>query len=264
MDKKTVNELAKKIYRAEMNQEPIPPFTENGYPDMTFEEAYEVQMAAVKLKLEAGHVLVGKKVGLTNKAVQRARHISEPDYGHIFAFQMKNQDEPISLSTLVDKPSIEAELAFVLKHDLHGPNITAADVMEATAGIIPAFEIVERRFVPMCTNVVDSVCDNAAAGRFILGSKITPIANLDLRTIGLIIEKNGLPIDMSTSAAVMGNPAEAVAWLANKLSLFDSYLKAGELIMSGSIGLMHVAAAGECYYAFYGNEVGYVKVSFVE
>ena len=136
--------------------------------------------------------------------------------------------------------------------------------MDATKGIIPAFEVVERRFVPICTKVVDSICDNAAAGRFILGSKITPIANLDLRTIGLIIERNGAPIDMSCTAAVMGNPAEAIAWLANKLSLFGSYLKAGELIMSGSIGLMHVAAAGECYYAFYGNEVGYVKVSFCD
>ena len=99
MDNATINELAKKIYDAEMNQKPVPPFTESGYPDMTFEEAYGIQMAAVKMKQDAGQVLVGKKVGLTNKAVQKARHISEPDYGHIFAFQMKNQDEPISLST---------------------------------------------------------------------------------------------------------------------------------------------------------------------
>ncbi|RJX29733.1 MAG: 2-keto-4-pentenoate hydratase [Desulfarculus sp.] len=264
MDAATIKKLARKIFQAEVQRKAIPPFTETSHPDMTIEEAYKIQLAAVDLKLKAGQRIVGKKIGLTNIAVQKARGISEPDYGHIMDVLMGNQDLPLKLSALTSAPAVEAELAFVLNKDLQGPGVTAGKVIEATAGVMPALEIVERRFFPLCKSVKDSICDNAACGRIVLGAKLTPVPGLDFRTIGLVIEKNGQPIDMSCSAAVLGSPAESVAWLANKLAGYGVGLKAGEIVMSGSIGLMHAAQAGDCFYAHFGNGVGSVKVSFVE
>jgi 2-keto-4-pentenoate hydratase len=263
MDEKTVKELAEKIYEAETSRVAIPPFTETICPDMTIEEAYRIQLTAIDLKKAAGQSVVGKKIGLTNLAVQKSRGISEPDYGHIMDAFMGNQDIPFKISELMSSPFIECELAFVLKKDVKGPGVTAAAIIEATEGVIPAFEIIERRFFPLCKSIKDSICDNAACGKIVLGAKMSPVINLDFRTIGLIVEKNGQPIDMACSAAVMGSPAESVAWLANKLADYGSGIKAGEIIMSGSISLMHEAAAGDCFYAHFGNGIGSVKVSFI-
>ena len=264
IDKSVIQELAKKIFEADVNRKRIPPFTETSHPDLTIEDAYQIQQAAVDMRIKAGQRIVGKKIGLTNVAVQKARGISEPDYGQLMDVQMGNQDAPIKISELVSEPAVECELAFVLKKDIEGPGVTAGAVIEATEGVIPAFEIVERRFYPLSKSVIDSICDNAASGKIVLGARLTPAAKLDFRTIGLLIEKNGQPIDMSCSAAVLGSPAESVAWLANKLAEYDVFLKTGEIIMSGSIGVMHTPKAGDCFYAHFGNDVGTVKVSFVE
>ena len=264
MDKETIQKLAKQLFEAENTCVPIPPYTDNGYPDMTYEDAYNIQLAALDMKLAAGQKIVGKKVGLTNKNVQKKRGLTEPDYGHLLDNRICNQDEPLKMSELMVAPSIECEIAFVLKDDLMGPGVTAASVLAATAGVIPAIEIVERRFYPLCRNIVDSIADNAAFGRVILGDKMTPVEGLDFRTIGCLIEKNGQPIDTATASTVMGNPAESVAWLANKLAAYGVGLKKGEIIMSGSVGLMHTASAGECYYAHFGNGLGSVKVSFID
>ena len=264
MDDSTIQEFARKIYKAEIERKAIPPFTETSHPNMTLKEAYKIQLAAVDMKIDAGQRIVGKKIGLTNLAVQKARGISEPDYGHILDALMGNQDVPFKISELMSTPFVECELAFVIRKDIQGPGVTAATVIGATEGVMPAFEIVERRFFPLCKSVKDSICDNAACGKIVLGAKLTRPHGLDFRTIGIVIEKNGQPIDMSCSAAVLGSPAESVAWLANKLSEYDISLKAGEIIMTGSIGLMHEAKAGDCFYAHFGNDIGSVKVSFVE
>jgi 2-keto-4-pentenoate hydratase len=264
MDEKTILNLAEKLFEAETTHKPIPPFTETTHPDMTVEEAYKIQLAAVDLKIKAGQTVVGKKIGLTNIAVQKARGISEPDYGFIMDVAMGNQDVPFKLSELMSSPFIECELAFVLKKDLKGPGVTSAAVIEATEGVIPAFEIIERRFSPMCKSIKDSICDNAACGKVVLGSKMTPPANLDFRTIGLLVEKNGVPIDMSCSASVLGSPAESVAWLANALAAYGVSLKAGEIVISGSIGVMHEAKAGDCFYAHFGSGIGSVKILFTD
>jgi|TARA_B100001013_G_scaffold275919_1_gene176297 2-keto-4-pentenoate hydratase len=263
MDEKTIRELAKKIFEADVNRKRIPPFTETSHPDMTIDDAYQIQLAALEMRIKAGQHVVGKKIGLTNVAVQKARGISEPDYGYLMDVQMGHQDMPIKMSEMVSEPAVECELAFILSKDLKGPGVTAGSVIEATEGVVPAFEIVERRFSPLSKSVIDSICDNAASGKIILGAKLTPATNLDFRTIGLLIEKNGQPLDMSCSAAVLGSPAESVAWLANKMAEYDVSLKRGEIIMSGSIGVMHSPKAGDCFYAHFGNDLGNVKVLFV-
>jgi len=262
MDDSTIQELARMIYEAEKERKAIPPFTETSHPEMTIEDAYKIQLAAVDMKVKDGQRIVGKKIGLTNLAVQKARGISEPDYGHIMDAAMGNQDVPFRLSDLMPSPFVECELAFVANKDIQGPGVTAATILQATEGVVPAFEIVERRFSPVCKSVKDSICDNAACGKIVLGAKLTSVRSLDFRTIGIVIEKNGQPIDMSCSAAVLSSPAESVAWLANKLAGYNVGIKAGELVMTGSIGLMHEAKADDCFYAHFGNDIGCVKVSF--
>lgn len=262
MDKDIIQTLAERIYAAETTRKAIGAFSENGYEDMSFQDAYNIQLAAVALKQAAGHKVVGKKIGLTNLSIQKQRGIGEPDYGHIFDNLIGNQDIPFNCRELMSAPFVECELAFVLKQDLCGPGVTSAAVLAATQGVIPAFEVIERRFWPLCKSVKDSICDNAACGKIVLGAKMTPVENLDFRTIGVLVEKNGRVIDSACSAAVYGSPAESVAWLANKLAEYDVSLKAGEIVMSGSISLMHEAEAGDCFYGHFGSGLGSVKVCF--
>ena len=189
-------------------------------------------------------------------------NINEPDYGHVFDAQMAAQDVPIRVGELI-QPHIEAELAFVLHRDVKGPGVTEATVMAATAGIMAAIEVVDIRYKDMKIALQDTVADNAACGRIVLGSRLVPIDGMDLRTIGLVLEKNGQILDTGVSASVLGNPAAAVAWLANKMAVSGVSLKAGEVIMSGSFTRMYPVAAGENYTAHFGG-IGSVKTSFVE
>lgn len=264
MEKDTIQMLAREIYTAEKTKVPIKAFTESGYDEMSFQDAYNIQLAAVEMKKADGQTVVGKKIGLTNISVQKQRGIDEPDYGHIMDNLIGNQDIPFKCSELMSAPFVECELAFVLEKDITGPGVTSAAVLNAARGVIPAFEVIERRFWPLCKSVKDSICDNAACGKIILGSKLTPIDQIDFRTIGVLLEKNGRPIDSACSSAVYGSPVESVAWLVNKLSEYGVSLKAGEIIMSGSITMMHEAQAGDCFYGHFGNGLGNIKVCFEE
>ena len=157
------------------------------------------------------------------------------------------------------KPRIEAEIAFLLKDDLKGPGVSVASVLGATEGIMPAFEIIDRRFKREVT-VKDSIADNAANAAVILGGKLTPLSpDIDLRLIGMILEKNGEVIDTATGAAVLGNPAEAVAWLANKLNEHGITLRKGEFIISGSLTRAVDVESGSFFRATF-DRLGSVSV----
>ncbi|NLW78237.1 MAG: 2-keto-4-pentenoate hydratase [Ruminococcaceae bacterium] len=260
MDQATIRKIAKQLFEAEQNLTTIPPLTET-YPDITDEDAYKIQLDVVQMKLGAGQVVVGKKIGLTNFAMQARRGINEPDYGHVFDVLMGNQEVPISLSTLI-QPKMEAEIAFVLKEDLKGPGVTAAQVLAATAGVMASFEVVDSRIADWKIELADTVADNASCGRVILGGKLVPVENLDLRTVGLVLERNGEIVDTAAGAVVLGGPAESVAWLANKLGSMGVALKAGEFIMSGSFTITYAIEAGDVYHAHFGG-VGSVKARFI-
>jgi 2-oxopent-4-enoate hydratase len=184
-------------------------------------------------RLADGHCIVGKKIGLTSKAMQTALGVFEPDYGYIADYMMVYEGDPVSLTELIS-PKVEPELAFVLKEDLQGPGVTVADVLRATAGVMPAIEIIDSRVKDWKIKIQDTIADGASIGRVVLGGKLTPIENIDMRYIGLVLEKNGQVVATAAGAAVLGHPATAVAWLANKLAKFNIALKKGEIIMSGS------------------------------
>lgn len=228
-----IDELARMLLEAEEKREPIDPLTKT-YPQISIEDAYRIQLKNVDAKIARGEKIVGKKIGLTSKGMQKLFGVNEPDYGHLTDRMIVLEGECIDLRELI-QPKIEAEIAFVLKDDLKGPGITPADVLRATEGVMPALEIIDSRIRDWKIKIQDTIADNASSARFVLGGRIVDVRNIDLRLVGLVFEVNGEIISTAAGAAVMGNPVSSVAWLANKLASYGTYLKSGEVILSGSL-----------------------------
>lgn len=253
------DEIASKLLEAEATQNPIEPLT-SIYTDLSVKDAYQIQLAGVRIKLQQGKKIVGKKIGLTSKAMQQLLGVSEPDYGHLLDNMLILEGEACKRDELI-WPRVEGEIAFILKDTLKGPGITVADVLRATEGVMPAIEIVDSRIRNWEIKLADTIADNASSARFILGSKMIPVKNLDLRLIGMVLEKNGRVINTGAGAAVWGNPVAAVAWLANKLGEFDIALEEGEIILSGALTAAVDAAAGDVFTVSF-QELGSVSVYF--
>lgn len=261
MEKQLISQLAREIYSAEKSCQPMETLTVR-YPEITKEEAYQIQLAGMNMRIADGHVLVGKKIGLTSKAMQAAMGVYEPDYGYITDRMMLLEGEPISLGSVI-APKVEAEIAFVLKEGLIGPSVTLPQVLKATAGVMPAFEIIDTRMKDWNVKIQDSIADAASIGRVVLSGTLVPIENLDLRYMGLVLEKNGEVVATAAGAAVLGHPANAVVWLANKLAQYGVSLNAGEIIMSGSLTAACPVAAGDNMRATFAG-LGTVGVRFVK
>jgi 2-keto-4-pentenoate hydratase len=251
--------LAEMLLAAEQSQKPIPPLTESD-PGISVEEAYRIQLLIIEMKKSRGQVVVGKKIGLTSLAMQNMLGVKEPDYGHLLDGMVVMEAEKILTTDLI-KPRIEAELAFVLKEDLQGPGVTLTEVIRCSEGVIPSLEIIDSRIVDWKIKLPDTVADNASSARIILGGTITPIKTLDLRTVGMVLEKNGEVAATAAGAAVLGHPAQAVAWLANKLAVYGIGLRKGEVILSGSLTAATPVTAGDFIRADFGP-LGDVKTKF--
>ncbi|QGP90902.1 2-hydroxyhexa-2,4-dienoate hydratase [Neomoorella glycerini] len=252
--------IAAELLAAEASCRPIEPLTTT-YPDLTVEDAYRIQLAGIEMKKGRGSKVIGKKIGLTSKAMQQLLGVNEPDYGHLLDNMLLLEGEPCRREELL-LPRVEGELAFILKDTLKGPGVTIADVYRATEGIMPAFEIVDSRIRDWKIKLPDTIADNASSARLVLGSRMVPIKDLDLRLIGMVLEKNGEVASTGAGAAVWGHPAAAVAWLANKLATFDIALEAGEIILSGAVTAAENAGAGDVFtVSFYG--LGSLSLKFV-
>lgn len=256
-----VAQAAEKLWQAYVNNVGIAALTDE-VPDLTLDEAYAIQLKTVEKAKAAGLRVIGKKIGLTSKAMQEYFKIDTPDYGHLYDSMLFAQDEPISLKKFY-RPKIETELAFVLNDDLQGPGVTLTDVIQATAGVMASFEIIDSRILDWKIKIYDSISDNASAAGITLGSRLISLAGLDLRHVGMVVEKNGIITDTAAGAAVMGNPALAVAWLANKLGQYGVALKKGEIILAGSLTKALDVKAGDVFTACFGG-VGSVKAVFSE
>ncbi|CEP66485.1 Fumarylacetoacetase, C-terminal [Moorella glycerini] len=252
--------IATELLAAEASCRPIEPLTAT-YPDLTVEDAYRIQLAGIEIKKARGSKVIGKKIGLTSKAMQQLLGVNEPDYGHLLDNMLLLEGEPCRREELL-LPRVEGELAFILKDTLKGPGVTIADVFRATEGIMPAFEIVDSRIRDWKIKLPDTIADNASSARLVLGSRMVPIKDLDLRLIGMVLEKNGEVVSSGAGAAVWGHPAAAVAWLANKLAAFDIALEAGEIILSGAVTAAENASAGDVFtVSFHG--LGSLSLKFV-
>jgi len=256
-----VQKVAQLLAGAEKDGRQIAPLTET-YPHMTVQDAYAVQLENVKVRAAAGEKLVGMKVGLTSKAVQKMLGVDEPDYGHLFADMLITEGQPCPMRGLI-QPKVEGELAFRLRRSLRGPGLTMADVYAATEYVIPSIEIVDSRIKDWKITLRDTVADNGSAARFVLGGRMRPVDAVDMRLTGMTLEKNGNLLTSGTTAEVWGNPAASVAWLANKLSSFGIELPEGSIVLAGAVTAMATVAPGDCItVSFHG--MGSVTAVFTE
>jgi 2-oxopent-4-enoate/cis-2-oxohex-4-enoate hydratase len=245
MDTDKINAYGDELHAALVARAPVEPLTSRERA-MTIDDAYGIQLRMVQRRLDAGETVVGKKIGVTSQVVMDMLGVNQPDFGHLLSGMVFGEAEPIHVGTFI-APRAEAEVAFVLKHDLRGPGITAADVLHATDYVLPCFEIVDSRICDWKIKIEDTIADNASCGVLVLGRTRGDPRALDLAAARMVLEKNGEQISSATGASVQGSPLNAVAWLANTLGRFGMALKAGELILSGSQSPLVPVKAGDVF-----------------
>lgn len=260
MDKSKIEKYGDELYDALINRKAVAPLTDRE-ADITIEDAYQIQQRMIQRRLDAGETIIGKKIGVTSKVVMDMLKVNQPDFGMMTSGMVFNEGESIDTSTMI-APRAEAEVAFVLKSDLMGPGVTAADVLRATDFVVPCFEIVDSRIQDWKIKIQDTVADNASCGVLVLGGRRKSPADIDLALAGMVLEKNGEIISTSTGAAVQGSPVNAVAWLANTLGNLGIGLKAGEVILSGSQSPLVPVKAGDSLVCTVGG-LGGTSVRFI-
>jgi 2-keto-4-pentenoate hydratase len=260
MNNEEIATLSKELLTAEDTRTPVAPLTER-FPGITIADAYNIQLGNINTKLGRGDVIVGKKIGLTSQAMQEMFNVKEADYGHLLNSGVILEGQPVSTGKLI-QPRLEAEICFLLKHDLIGPGVTTANVLAAAEGVMPAFEIIDSRYKDWKIKIQDTIADNASNAAAVIGGKLTKAKDLDLRLIGMVYEKNGEGAATAAGAAVLGNPAQAVAWLANTLAQYGITLKAGEFIMAGALTAALPIKAGDNFTASF-DRLGSVSVRFI-
>lgn len=236
-----IAELAADHEQARLTATSIDPVSRR-YPDVTLEDAYAIQAAWVALQVEAGSVVRGKKIGLTSRAMQQAMKIDEPDYGILFDYMFIPNGGSLAVANHVD-PKIEVELAFVLKNDLAGAEVTADDVYDATDHVVAALELIDARSYRVhpddgvSRTVRDTIADNAANAGIVVGDVKVPVdevRNGELRWAGAICSRNGVVEETGVAAGVLGDPVQGVVWLARRLHGLGIPLQEGETVLAGS------------------------------
>jgi 2-oxo-hept-3-ene-1,7-dioate hydratase len=251
---------AEALLRAEAARAPITQVSKT-WPSMEIDDAYAVQQLWAEARVKAGARIVGHKIGLTSRAMQMASKMTEPDYGVLLDDMLYPDGARISASRF-HMPRLEVELAFVLGKTIGGKDshVTVYDVLDATAYVTPALEIIDYR-TEVPRSICDTIADNAAAAAMVTGGRIIRPMDVDLRWIGATLSKNGVIEESGVSAAVMGHPAQGIVWLANKLAIHGIALQAGHILLAGSFTRPTAVAAGDTIQADYGP-LGSIGVSF--
>ena len=232
LDETTVAEWALGLIRAERDREGIRKLSDE-HPEATPHDAYRIQLEVARHRADDVDTLAGMKVGLTSKAMQELAGVMQPDYGHLWGGMRVPDGGAISHADLL-QPQVEAELAFVLARPLSGPGVTPADVLRCTAFVTASLEIVDSRYEDWRIRWIDTVSDNGSWSRCVLADTGVSPLGLDLELAGLVFERNGEIIDTAAQAAVMGNPARSVAWLANTLAAYEIALPEGGVVLPGA------------------------------
>ncbi|MBV1699859.1 MAG: 2-oxo-hepta-3-ene-1,7-dioic acid hydratase [Hyphomicrobiales bacterium] len=230
------------------------------WPDITMDDAYAISTEVASRKIAGGAKLIGHKVGLTSKAMQRSSQIDEPDYGHLLDSMMiadgaRVQHENFCL------PRVEIELAFVLGKPLRGPGVGLTDVLRATDYVVPAIEVVDARLQDP-RKIFDTVSDTGAAAGIVVGGRPVKPLEVDLRWVGGIMYRNSEIEETGVAAGVLGHPALGVAWLANKLGAHGVTLEPGHLVLAGSFTRVVFARKGDTLHADFGS-LGGIALQFV-
>ena len=233
LDKATIEKLAKHCEDAELNAKEITKITDD-YPEMTYDDAYEIQWTARATKEARGTKIIGMKMGLTSQAKMKQMGVLNPCYGYLADYFAYGDGAEIPFDELIH-PKAEAEIAFILKDDLQGPGCHIGDVLAATDFVMPAVEIIDSRYKDFKFDLKSVIADNSSSSRYVTGGRARNVEDLDLKTLGVVMEINGEVVQLGAGAAVLGHPATAIAMLANMIAERGEILKAGTFILSGAI-----------------------------
>jgi 2-oxo-hept-3-ene-1,7-dioate hydratase len=245
-DDALIQQLAHELNQSEKSRLQIEHFSKR-YPGMTIDDGYRINRAWMKIKFAEGRSMIGHKIGLTSRAMQVSSQIDEPDYGTLLDDMLytctPGQVLDIPFTDFI-APRVEVELAFILKKELRGPNVTVQQVLEATEYVTPA------------------IGDNAANAGIVLGAKRVDPLTTDLPWCGAVLRQNGVVEETGLAAGVQGHPAVGIAWLANKLAPWGEHLQAGEIVLAGSFTKPAVAKVGDVFDVDYGP-LGKLEFRFV-
>ena len=256
-DQQTCTTLAQELHEAEQRREQVRHFSLR-YPNMSIEDGYAVSRAWAQIKTAEGQRVIGHKIGLTSRAMQVSSQIDEPDFGTLFDEMLYESGQPIPASRFI-RPRVEVELAFLLRKPLGGPNVSIADVLNATDRVTPALEIIDARVEQFDREtgsprkVFDTISDNAANAGIVLGGSPVPPDQVDLRWVSALLHINGVIEDSGVAAAVLGHPATGIAWLARRLHRYGEHLEAGEIVLAGSFTRAVPLSTGDVVQADYGR-----------
>lgn len=236
--------LADELYRAFIGRYTVPPLRTRGL-GLEIDDAYAISLHLLAHRLRDNELVIGKKIGVTSRAVQDMLGVHQPDFGFLTdAMQVLDRDT-VHISEQLIQPRAEAEIALILKKALCGPGVTPAQVLDATESICPCFEIVDSRISGWDIGIVDTIADNASCGVFVLGNARLDPRACDLAALRARVWKNDQPLSEGLGSAVQGSPLASVAWLANTLGRYEVALEAGEVILSGSLVPLEPARAGD-------------------
>lgn len=259
MTDNALQEAADLLSAALIGRAPIRPLTER-YPGLDVADAYAIQQVNLNRRLLEGRKLVGHKVGLTSEPMQTLLGVDQPDFGYVLDDMVLDNRGNVPISRFC-APRVEPEVAFLLRAPLRGPGVTVDDVRAATEAVAVALEIVDSRIVDWQLTLADTVADNASSGAVVLGEWIPYGDGIDLPGAWASLSLNGTEIDSGVGTAVMGDPAAAVAWLANALAPVGTEILPGQFVMSGSFTSAAFVHPGDNAAATVGG-LGTVSLSF--
>ena len=233
LEKSVVEKLAEHLENAELNAHDVVKITDE-YPEMDWDDAYAIQSEILRRKLARGNKVVGLKAGLTSRSKMKQMGVDTPVFGWLVDYFSVPDSGEIEHAKLIH-PKVEPEIVFVTKAALRGPGCHIGAVLAATDFVMPGIEVIDSRYRDFKFDLKSVIADNCSSSRFVLGGQMTPVTGLDLRTLGVVLEKNGEAVAIAAGAAVLGHPAAAIAALANHLGGYGEEIPAGTMILSGGV-----------------------------
>ncbi|MFK8068547.1 MAG: 2-oxo-3-hexenedioate decarboxylase [Gammaproteobacteria bacterium] len=259
LDQKTIESLAEHLENAELQAKDVVKITDE-YPDIDWKDAYDIQWEIRRRKESRGHRVSGLKMGLTSWAKMKQMGVETPIYAFLADYFSLPDGSEVKTDELIH-PKVEAEIAVVTNKILRGPGCHIADVMSSIEYVIPAVEIIDSRYRDFKFDLKSVIADNASSSRFVTGGCARKIEDLDLKTLGVVMEKNGKVVEVGAGAAVLGHPAASVAMLANMLAERGEEIPAGTFIMTGGITAAVGVEKGDAISVRY-QDLGSVSMVF--